>query len=407
MNTRSLLLPLLGMVLLGGCQTDGGDADTPTVAPTTAAPAVAASSGTTTTVSETPLRYLEATSVKVVTTEGGRLDWSRDGRIAYDKRTRDVLYDVWIMDYESPDEAYCVTCDAAELPEGHRGNPEWHPSGEWIIFQAGVKVGNALVTQPGSGVANEIWAIRPDGTDAVELFDIPDPNSFDGALHPHFNHAGDEIVFARYVGFPVLFDIYTLPFDAADPGLTELTEVIPGDSKDWPDALYETHGYSHDDTQIVFTGFTNATEHNNDILIADATTGVLIDQVTTSEEVWDEHAHFQPGTDRLLWSSSADIPDGAGTAFAGGLDSQADWWVRELDGEVRRLTYFADPDWPLRNATMIADGSSIEIPDKKVFAADGEFSHDGSAYAGVLLFRTLRAEEWIVIVEFEEVPASG
>ena len=405
MRLRTLLLAILPAMLLGGCQVADSEVAPPSDAPSSTTAGVAASS-TTTTLSEAPLKYLEATSVKVVTTEGGRLDWGPDGRIAYDTRTRDLLYDVWIVDYKSPDEAFCVTCDAVGLPVGHRGNPEWHPSGEWIIFQAGVKVGNTLVTHPGSGVANEIWAIRPDGTDAVELFDIPNPNSFDGALHPHFNHAGDEIVFARFVRFPAFFEIYRLPFDVADPGLTEVSEIIPGDSNDWPDALYETHGYTHDDTQIVFTGFTNATEPNNDILIADATTGVLTDQVTMSPDVWDEHARFQPGSDRLLWSSSTDIPDGAGSDLTGVLSSQADWWVRELDGEVRRLTYFADPQWPLRNATMLADGSSIEIPDRKIFAADGEFSPDGSAYAGVLLFRTLGADEWIVVVEFDEVPAT-
>lgn len=391
----------LALSVAAACQ---GQTVEDTTSSTIAAPTTTSHGAPTTTkpVPGTPT-YLEASAVRVVSTDGGRLDWGPNGRIVYDTRTRGVLYDVWIMDPEQPEAASCVTCDVTGLPVGHRGNPEWHPSGDWIVFQAAIKVGNALVTHPGSGVASEIWAIRPDGTDPRELFNIDDPNAFDGSLHPHFNHAGDEIVFARFVGPTDTFELHTLPFDADDPVPEDPVELIPGASDEWPEALYETHGYSHDDAAVVFTGFTSATDRNNDILIADATTGELVDQVTETPDDWDEHAHFQPGTERLLFSSSRDIPDGLGKLF--GLDSQADWWVREADGEIRRVTFFEDPAWPLNNATMMADGSPITIPDDKIFAADGAFSSDGSAYAGVLLFRTLGADEWIVIVEFDEVPA--
>lgn len=336
-------------------------------------------------------------SVRVVTTDGGRLDWGPDGRIAYDRRTRGVLYDVWLLDPQAPEQTVCVTCDIAGLPEGHRGNPEWHPSGEWIVFQAGVKVGNPLVTHPGSGVANELWAIRPDGSDARELFSIDNPKAFDGALHPHFNHAGNEIVFARFRSLPAIFNIHTLPFDVSDPQLVIPREILPAGDPDWPKALYETHGYSADDRHIVFTGHTKATRANNDILIIDPVNRELIDQVTNTPKDWDEHAHFQPGSRRLLFSSTRDIP---GAMRSLGLFPPADWWVREEDGRIHRLSHFADPDWPLRQATTM-DGTPIKIPTTQLFAADGEFSPDGRAFAGVLLFRNIRFDEWIVILEFD------
>jgi hypothetical protein len=91
---------------------------------------------------------------------------------------------------------------------------------------------------------------------------------------------------------------------------------------------------------------------------------------------------------------------GTNHGIFGALVTQGEWWVREEDGRVHRLTRFADRNWPLRRARRM-DDSPIKIPAKKLFAADGEFSPDGNSFAGVLLLRTRKAEEWIVTLEFE------
>ena len=214
----------------------------------------------------------------------------------------------------------------------------------------------------------------------------------------HFNNAGDEISFARYRRIPAIFEIHSLPFDAADPQLAEPAAVLPAGDPQWSDYLYETHGYTPDDRYLVFTGHSDATEANNDILIVEPECRRLVDQVTASVDVWDEHAHFQPGFDRLLWSSQQDTPK-PGI----GLFSRADWWVRESDGTKHRLTRFNEEDWPLRAATLTQDGSAIQIKSTNLFAADGEFSPDGNTFAGVLLFRDWGLDEWIVLVDLEEV----
>ena len=54
-------------------------------------------------------QYLVVRELKVVTTEGGRMDWGPDGRIVYDNRTRGVLYDIWLLDPDQPDDTFCVT----------------------------------------------------------------------------------------------------------------------------------------------------------------------------------------------------------------------------------------------------------------------------------------------------------
>lgn len=343
--------------------------------------------------------HLVVSRVRVLTTDGGRLDWGADGRIVFDRRgkkgKRKGLYDVWLMDPRDPATERRVT-SGPSLPVGHRGNPVWHPSGDWILFQAGIKVGNALVTHPGSGVANELWVVRPDGTDARRIFHIAKPNAHDGSLHPHFDSDGDRIVFSRYRGLPTVFEINMLSFDVNDPKEVQPVPVLPAGDKRWQKGLYETHGFTADDQYIVFTGCSDPkAPWNNDILIADPVTRDLADQVTNSPD-WDEHAHFQPGTRRLLYSSVRGLKK-RGFAL---LFPDAEWWIREEDGVHHRLTWFTDPSWPLRTA-LGPDGDPIAIPSTKLFAADGAWAPDGSAYAGVLLIRERRWPEWIVIVEFE------
>lgn len=348
---------------------------------------------------------LVVSKVRVLTTHGGRLDWGPNGLIAFDRRNkrgkRKGLYDIWVVDPKKPLSETCLTCGAG-LPVGHRGNLVWHPDGKWILFQAGVKVGNALVTHPGSGVANELWVIRPNGKDARAKFRIKNPNAHDGALHPHFDHDGDRIVFSRFRGLPTIFEINMLPFNKANPKQAYPKPVIPAGDKRWQKGLYETHGFTADDKHIVFTGCSDPkASWNNDILIADPVTRNLKDQVTNSPD-WDEHAQIQPGTSRLLYSSE----QGLKKRLFSPLFPDAEWWVREADGSHHRLTWFTDASWPLRKATG-ADGRTINIPSTKLFAADGDWSPDGSAYAGVLLIRERKWPEWIVIVEFADKGSGG
>ena len=158
--------------------------------------------------------HLVVSQVRVLTSDGGRLDWGPGGRIVFDRRNkngiRKGLYDIWVVNPSDPSTEICLTSGPG-IPIGHRGNPAWHPSGDWILFQAGVKVGNPLVTHPGSGVANELWAIRPDGTDARQIFHISNPKAHDGSLHPHFDRDGDQIVFSRFRGLPTVFELRCCP----------------------------------------------------------------------------------------------------------------------------------------------------------------------------------------------------
>jgi len=118
---------------------------------------------------------------------GGRVDWSHARNlIAFDRAGSDGFYDVYTMNPDGSDER-CLTCDKAALPNKHIGNPAWHPSGNWIAFQAQNRSsGNDDVATPGAGLRNDIW---PDGRRRTRFFQVTTVEAFvGGVLHPVFSH---------------------------------------------------------------------------------------------------------------------------------------------------------------------------------------------------------------------------
>ena len=104
----------------------------------------------------------------LVNEKGGRVDWGPQGLIAFDQQGDDEWFDVWTM---KPDgaEKKCLTC-GGNHPKLHNGNPAWHPSGKFIVFQSlderipqpfwgGIY---KLYTGPGAGVNNNIWIMTSD-----------------------------------------------------------------------------------------------------------------------------------------------------------------------------------------------------------------------------------------------------
>ena len=130
----------------------------------------------------------EVITVSLLTRQGGRLDWSPDGRkIVFDRPLEDHCTDVFVMSADGTAET-CLTCDHEKLglPAGHKGNPAWHPSGEWIVIQTEQESRPTRCshrTSPSRGVANELWAVRADGTAAVKLVTV-DPARPAGNLDP-------------------------------------------------------------------------------------------------------------------------------------------------------------------------------------------------------------------------------
>ena len=275
-------------------------------------------------------------NVTVLREQGGRVDFSPDGSlIAFDAEGDDHYTDVYTMDADGTNEQ-CLTCDHADIPDLHNGNPVWHPDGEYIAFQSqdprhpGLPIIGSLYTSPGSGINNDLAVIKRDGTRYQRLTKV---GKGGGVLHPQFSHDGKKIIWAERISdrSPGLgqWALKMADFVVSEdgPAIENIQEFQPGGFQ-----MYETHGFSPDDRQILFTACRDKDFFNSDIYLYD-----LVTRLTEpSEKNWDEHAHFLPGGEHILWMSSSGIRQ---KKFA--VAPRTDYWIMRKDGtEKKRLTRF-------------------------------------------------------------------
>lgn len=340
--------------------------------------------------------------VKILTMNGGRLDWSPDGSLlVFDRYGDDGLLDVYTMSPRGMN-TVCLTCNhrLLSLSSGHKGNPAWHPNGNWIVFQAEMQrhpgKQHGYANKPGAGYFNELWVISADGRKVYPLikFNLKTLRSAEGILHPHFNNEGNMLTWSHLVkgakkGDPNLaycdYRIRVAPFDMLNgiPTLGKAKEYIPG-----VPAFYETHGFMPDSNSIIFSGNPDPKQptFGIDIAVMRLTDGKIIRRVTNTPYVWDEHAHLCPGGTRILFASTHGMRIKANAVHA-------DYWIAEEDGTTWQLTYFNDPDWRFRPKNIPA----------ALFTADGDFSPDGRYFAAYLILGESQDQKGaIVIMELSE-----
>ena len=68
--------------------------------------------------------------------KGGRVSWSKARNIiAYDRLgANGGFYDVWTINPDGSGDT-CLTCGIAALGTKNKGNPDWHPSGNFLAIQ--------------------------------------------------------------------------------------------------------------------------------------------------------------------------------------------------------------------------------------------------------------------------------
>ena len=345
-----------------------------------------------------PLEKNQVRSVTWLMDKAGRLDWAADpkGRIAFDSRGPDGYYDVYVAEANGSNRV-CLTCDrAGQVPQKHNGNPAWHPSGRFLVFQAekAVHPADSSASSPGAGLWCDLWLVTDDGKKFYQLTDLP-ADQAQGVLHPHFSHDGKKVLWSERIrGFRQAENFGEWAIKVADfsfegePRLTNVRAFQPGERRMW----YETHGFSPDDRLILFAGDVQQgqTIEGMDVCTFDPASGKLTN-LTSSRESWDEHAHFSPGGDRIAWMSSQGLP-GRGTIpwaeYMKWLSTEL--WIMNPDGSNKqRVTHFNEPGHP-----MYSGGRAI--------VGDGDFSKDGKKYA--VLVNVMKPGSWeerLALVEFE------
>lgn len=320
--------------------------------------------------------------ITTIEEDGGRVDWSHagDDRIAFDKQGPDGYFDIYTMQPDGSDEQ-CVTCAQPALPHKHHGQPAWHPSGKWIVFQAEKEThaGSSYQASPGYGTFNDLWLISVDGKDAFQLTTLP--NSPDvGVLHPHFSADGHKLTWSQMYRRPHLttkgeeYGLWSLMVadfdDQATPRLSNVHAYQPAG-----EAFYENHGLGPDNRTLIFSSTYLRTKpflHDNDIFDYDLETATL---TRLTSDGYNEHALISPDGTRIVWMSSA------------GNQSGTDFWLMRSDGsDKRRLTSFNQ-----KGHAEYLRGQAI--------AADSSWNRDGTQIAGYVQSGIVKTTGRIVVLE--------
>lgn len=329
----------------------------------------------------------------LIHTRGGRVDWSsKRNLIAFCMKGTDGYSDLWTMK-EDGSEKKCLTSDKPALPQKHNGQPAWHPSGEYIAFQAQNPRlrGPDYLSTVGRGIHNDLWLTTPDGG---KFWPFTTVRQDMGVLHPHFSPDGKKLIWAERIGGGKGWGdwcIMTADFvaDERGPRLENRKSLHPG-GKDT--TFYETHGFSPDGRRIVFTADIGRTIcYSMDIWQMDLASGQLA-QLTDTEGTWDEHARYWPDGGKLIWSSSQGYPFPEHPTDNWGAWLTTDYWTMAPDGSNKeRMTFFNDPGAP----EYVGKGG-------RVIVADLSFSPDGAAAVAALaiVFKDGRAAQSIVRLDF-------
>ena len=342
-------------------------------------------------------------SVQVLADRGGRVAWSRDGSlIAFDRRNADGWFDVYLV---RPDGSglRSLTEGGKGLPQFNNGNPAWHPSGDWIAFQAqdpdlsGLPRGllGRYAASPGIGVNNNIWLAAADGSGFYQLTRVKERH---GILHPQFSPDGRLLAWSELIGPAAggigrwAIRLADFAADAAGPRVSNVRTLRPLDLQ-----LYETHGFSPDGRGLVFSGVPEGKfYYDMEIFVLDLSTGQAVR--LTDNGAWDEHAHFSPDGRHIVWASSEGIPQERSRTWAELAEHPPllDYWIMDADGSnKRRLSGFNEPG--AKEQAAFGGG---------VIAADFDWSPDGSAIVARLQ-QGRRDRAVIIELDLPRAPASA
>lgn len=296
-----------------------------------------------------------APRVTVLQRTGGRVSWNhKTDVIAFDATGEDGYADVCTIRPDGSELRALTAGKDGLVPQLHNGNPTWHSSGEYMVFQAqdpeleGLPAGavGRFMGSPGIGINNNLWIANADGSRFWQLTHVEDRH---GALHPQFSHDGSKLLWSEAIGEDLdmighwAIKLADFAIEDGEPRMSNVQTLAPGDLQ-----LYEVHGFSPDDERIIFSGVPKGEYYYSfEIYTLDLARGEL--RQLTDNDDWDEHAHFSPDGRLIIWASTTGIPQTKTYSSAELVRNppRLDYWVMNADGSnKRRLTRFNDPNAP-------------------------------------------------------------
>jgi Tol biopolymer transport system component len=287
-----------------------------------------------------------------------------------DHKGSDGYYDISLIRPDGSEER-CVTDDTGgKLPNGNNGQPAWHPSSRYLVFQAQKKqdVGNwgrDIASTPGLGMHSNLWLLDLDTENFHQLTDTPNTND-SGVLHPHFSKDGKKLSWAERVKG----DWRLVTADFAPPSTLTDHKVF----KPVGTTFYENHGFSGDGRYLTFTAG-ELHKFKTKVYRLDLQTG---EHLELAGQKYNESALYTPRDQHIVWMTSREN-NNPGT----------DYWVMDPEGRnKRRITDFNNPKLK-------------SFRQQVIFAADHSFSPDGRNFAAYLQTDLIQQIGMTVIIELD------
>ncbi|MFZ1702612.1 MAG: hypothetical protein WAU71_17470 [Pyrinomonadaceae bacterium] len=326
-----------------------------------------------------------AKKITILKSDGGRVDWSPDGKTIYmDRKDSNGYFDIYQINPDGSNEI-CLTCDTKGIvPGGHNGQPSMHPDGNYLLFQAEKKehvgnVGRDKAANPGLGRYHDIWLMNSTTREFFQLTNLPDAHNT-GILHPHFSHDGKKLTWSQmYDGKKNYWKLKVADFSvdpSGKPVVSSIQTYEPGGK-----GFYENHGLSPDGRKIIFTGNFEMTANplsffKQKIYTYDFATKKM---TALAKERYNELAQYSPVGDKIIWFTSVD-----------NKNQGTDYWSMNYDGSgKKRLTDFNNP----KNSTFKG---------KVITAADNSFSPDGKQLVAYLQTNIFTQEGMTVIIDLKD-----
>jgi len=135
----------------------------------------------------------QVTSIKSFR-EGAFPKWSPKGDLIAFCRKVNGVYEIFTVRPDGSDEE-CLTCDKKEVPlDGHKGQPYWHPSGEYITFTAEntgfPRKGRGFSAFPDAGLHHNVWIMT---SDRSKFWKMTSYLQNWGVIKPTFSHDGTKL----------------------------------------------------------------------------------------------------------------------------------------------------------------------------------------------------------------------
>lgn len=295
---------------------------------------------------EAPPAASPVRGLSLVSTEAGRVDWAPRGDwIAYD-RVDDAGYSRLHVARPDGSDRRCLTCEPLEFRQRHTGNPTWHPSGEYLVFEAEKPFPRAGAPEPfadvpGRNLGNDLWAIRADGRTFFRLTNHVERGS--GRVHsPRFSHEGDRLVWAeREAAGGGGWGGWVLRVASVETrrGMPDLGRVRAHRlGRDY--RYLEPYGFTTDDRGVLLAANRPPAgpDEGLDLFLLDLDDGEATRLTGGAADV-NRFASLAPNGRWVAWATNRDQPEprpGAAPAL--------ELWMMRTDGfDARRLTWFSAP----------------------------------------------------------------